>query len=229
MKESISTRVGRIVAGSFNALLDAFENAAPEMVMEQAIREIDGAVDEVRAELGRTVAQKHLAASRLASEKQRHGELSQKTVFAVAGGRDDLAEAAIAQQMDIEAQLPVLENVIAEADNRVKELEGYISALQAKKREMQEELRNYRASRAASGKAAGDGAAAGSAQNGVETKVERAASAFDRVLEKAAGVAAASGAADRGSTVKLAELEDLARKKRIQERLAAVKAGAGKQ
>lgn len=48
MKESITTRVGRIISGSVNALVDAFENAAPEMVMEEAMREIDSADDSIK-------------------------------------------------------------------------------------------------------------------------------------------------------------------------------------
>ena len=38
MSESITTRVGRIVSGGLNALVDAMENASPEMVMEQVLR-----------------------------------------------------------------------------------------------------------------------------------------------------------------------------------------------
>ncbi len=37
----------------------------PEAIAQQTLREIDGAVDEVRAELGRTIASKHLANKRL--------------------------------------------------------------------------------------------------------------------------------------------------------------------
>ena len=48
MKESLSGRVGRLISGSFNALIDAVENSAPELVMEEAIRDIDGVVDEVQ-------------------------------------------------------------------------------------------------------------------------------------------------------------------------------------
>ena len=43
--ESIAQRVGRLVSGGFNALVDAVENTAPETVMEQAIREIDSAIE----------------------------------------------------------------------------------------------------------------------------------------------------------------------------------------
>nr|WP_320048605.1 hypothetical protein [uncultured Desulfuromonas sp.] len=63
MKESITGRVGRIVSSSMNALMDAIENVAPEMVMEEAIREVDSALDDVRAELGKSLAQKHFASN----------------------------------------------------------------------------------------------------------------------------------------------------------------------
>ena len=39
MKEKLINRVGRIVSGSFNSLVTALENAAPETVMNEAIRE----------------------------------------------------------------------------------------------------------------------------------------------------------------------------------------------
>lgn len=42
MKENMTDRVGRIISGSLNALIDAVENTSPEMLMSEAIREIDG-------------------------------------------------------------------------------------------------------------------------------------------------------------------------------------------
>ena len=67
MSETLSRRVGRLVSGGFHALIDAAENLAPEAVMNESIREIERAVDEVRAELGKVLAQKHLAAKKMAA------------------------------------------------------------------------------------------------------------------------------------------------------------------
>ena len=53
MSETLSRRVGRLVSGGFHALIDAAENLAPEAVMNESIREIERAVDEVRAELAK--------------------------------------------------------------------------------------------------------------------------------------------------------------------------------
>jgi phage shock protein A len=224
MKEGLIARVGRIVSGSVHSLIDAIENAAPETVMEEAIREIDGAIDEVRAELGKVVAGKHLANTRLLETNQQHEELAARIELAVKESREDLAEAAIARQLDLEAQIPVLEATINDSGAQEKELEGYVAALQAKKREMQAELRQFRTN-------VTEAPTASSAQTGsgadVEGKVAKASSAFDRVVEKATGVPGGQNA-DRKSAVQLAELEELARKNRIQERLAAVKSEMGK-
>jgi phage shock protein A len=223
MKESITNRVGRIISGSVNALLDAVENAAPDLVMEEAIREVDGAIDEVRAELGRVIAGKHLANQRLMDESRKHEELAEKIELAVKEHRDDLAEAAIARQLDIEAQIPVLENTIAEAGNQEKELEGYVVALQAKKREMKEELAQFREAQLESKVAAVAGSSEQtSAGSDVEASVRKAESAFDRVMERATGVSSHS-MPERKDASKLAELDELSRNNRIQERLAAIK------
>ena len=222
MKESITARVGRIISGSLNALIDAVEDSAPEWVMEQAIREIDGAIDEVRAELGRVIAAKHLANQRLMDEGRRHDELAGQIELAVKKSRDDLAEAAIARQLDIEAQIPVLETTLSECSTQERELEGFIAALQAKRREMKEELKQFRQSQQESAGIAASTGAAGAASGSVQQTVSKATSAFARVQERATGIAGRSSSG-LGEAAKLAELEALARKNRIQERLAAVK------
>ena len=144
MTERLTNRVGRIISGSMNAIVNAVEDAAPTVVMEQAIREIDKAVDEVRSELGKVIASKHLANKRLSEKNTCHEVLSERIEVALTNERDDLAEAAVSKQLDIEAQIPILEHTITECGENERELEGYITALQAKKREMKDELKVYR-------------------------------------------------------------------------------------
>ncbi len=227
MKEGIGPRVGRIISGSVNALIDAVENAAPAVMMEEAIREIDAAIDEVRSELRNLSANRRMANTRLMEENQKHEDLSEKIALAVGDDRDDLAEAAISQQLDIEAQIPVLERAIAEASEREKELEGYLTALQAKKREMRDELQNYLSSREQPMTASiGPDTAtnASGAPNRVARKAEAAEGAFERVLEQQTGLPGSSASSDKKTAPQLAELEELARKNRIQKRLAVAKA-----
>lgn len=220
MSESIARRVARLVSGSVNALVDAVENSAPETVMEQAIRELDSAITDTRAELGQLIAQKHLASKKLMEENNRHDVLSSQLEVAVANGRDDLAEAGIAEQMDIEARIPVLESAISDSANREKELEGFVQALQAKKREMQAELRSFIQAQQATTAAASAAAKRGDT---AADKAGRASDAFGRVLENASGLAGRD--TNLSNAAKLAELDELARKNRVAERLAALKAG----
>jgi len=220
MSETLSRRVGRLVSGGFHALIDAAENLAPEAVMNESIREIERAVDEVRAELGKVLAQKHLAAKKMADESNRHEAIDANLQAAVDAGRDDLAEAGIAEQMDIEARLPVLENTIADCAVQEKELEGFIAALQAKKREMQQQLQDWRAAQQNidTGKTAGGN---GSNLNRIARDAEKSGNAFDRVMGRQNSV---HNSTDAAQLAKLKELEDLSRNNRIAERLAALKA-----
>ncbi len=224
MRDTLTTRVGRILSGSVNALIDAIENAAPEIVMEEAIREIDQAMDDVRVELGRVVANRHLANKRLMDENKKHEEFSDKISLAISEKRDDLAEPAIAQQMDIEVQIPILEKNIADAGEQEKELEGYIEALKAKKREMREELRNFIDSRKEAASIAQTGSTGSQIENSsILARAEKAHEAFNRILEKTSGLPGSSSSASVNTAAKLAELEDLSRANRIKERLAKLK------
>ena len=220
MSETLSRRVGRLVSGGFHALIDAAENLAPEAVMNESIREIERAADEVRAELGKVLAQKHLAAKKMVDESNRHEAIDANLQAAVDAGRDDLAEAGIAEQIDIEARLPILENTIADCAAQEKELEGFIAALQAKKREMQQQLQDWRAAQQSvgAGKAAGGN---GSDLNRIARDAEKSGNAFDRVMGRQNSV---HNSTDAAQLAKLKELEDLSRNNRIAERLAALKA-----
>lgn len=221
MSENIANRVGRIVSGTLNSLVDAVENMAPEVMLEEVVREIDSAIDDVRAELGKTVANKHLATRRLQEENRKHEELSSNLEVAVTENRDDLAEAAISKQMDIEAQMPVLESTIRDASEREAELESFVTALQAKKREMREELKQFRESRQAAANNVDPDSSGG--KDSVGGKVSRAESAFERIMERETGLSGAATTAGK-TAAQLVELEDLARRNRVAERLADLKA-----
>jgi phage shock protein A len=224
MRDTLTSRVKRIIAGGAHALVDAIEDLAPDAVMEQAIRELDGAADEVRAELGKALANRHLATRRLAEENEKHEVLAGRAELAVKQGREDLAEAAIAQQLDVEAQLPVLERAIADASDSEKELEGYLTALAARRREMVNDLQAFRAAQAkATALQEGVG---GTATGDVAGKVARAEKAFERILGRATGLPPGT-APDAKNAGQLRELEELSRKNRVQERLAAMKAKLG--
>ncbi|MCP3870904.1 MAG: PspA/IM30 family protein [Gammaproteobacteria bacterium] len=225
MSENLTTRVGRIISGGVNAIVDAMENAAPDLIMEQVVREIDTAIDDVRTELGRVTAGRYLADTRLKDERQHHESLTLQIETAIAEDREDLAEAGISRQLDIEAQIPVLESAIAEAGTKEKELEGYIQALQAKKRELGTELKRFAESR--NNQENQTGSTHSGSGNDIAARVARAESAFNRVMEKQSGLATSGAGSEINQSARLAELEELTRNNRVKERLATLKSGSG--
>jgi phage shock protein A len=220
MKSKIAKRVGRIISGSFYAMVDALEGSTPEIVMDQSIREIDGVIDEVREELGRTVASKHIACRRLSQKNSEHEDLTCNIQTAFEESREDLAKAAVGRQLDIEAQIPVLEETITDCSEREKELEGYISALNAKKREMEEELHTFR-----SAKESGfteQESIVSNPSSSIDKKINDATSAFDRVLSRFTKQKPGHFIGSECSA-QLAELEELSRNNRIEERISRLK------
>ena len=149
MADSLKARVGRVIAGGVHALLDQIEGMAPEAMMEQAIREADKVIEDVRHELGKVAANRHLAQQQHATLNRQHETLVAQIEEALAHQREDLARAAVARQLDIEAQLPVLETTLADLSGQETELRGYVDALLAKRREMEDALSQFRKSRAA--------------------------------------------------------------------------------
>jgi phage shock protein A len=224
MTDTIASRVTRVIGGSVNALLDAMENAAPEATMAQAIREVDQAIDEVRGELGRVEAVKHVASSSLNKLNTQKETLAEQIEIAIGKGDETLARAGIARQVDIDDQIPVMQRSLQDSAARGSELEGYIAALVAKKREMESALQDFIAARAAAEAPGAPGTSGASASGGtVQGRVERAGSAFDRVLSRETGLSVA-GSPINADAAKLRELQDMARAHRIDERLAALKA-----
>lgn len=227
MADTLKTRVGRVIAGSVHALLDKIEDQAPEAMMEQSIREADGVIDEVRHELGLLSANRHLSQQQHATLNGHHATLAAQIDEALAQGREDLVRAAVARQLDIEAQLPVLETTLAEQTRQEAELQGFVAALLAKRREMETALAEFRRSRAA---AAGPGAGGGgAAPSTAEHRMDKVTGAFDRLYERQTGLTGTARNVGLQQAAQLKELDDLVRNNKIAERLAQLKAGrAGK-
>ena len=217
MSETLSSRVGRLISGGFHSLLDKAEDLAPDVALNESVREIERAIDEVRSELGKVLAQKHLATKKLTQESNQHDILSEQIDVALSQGRDDLASVGIAEQIDIEARLPVLETTIADCVDKETELTGYINALQAKRREMLTAISDLQKVKAKS-----TVADISTDTTGVASRVDKTSGAFDRIMARQTGLHL--NGQDPKTLADLAELENLSRNNRIAERLAKLKA-----
>lgn len=207
MNESITSRVSRLISGSINALVDKAESLSPELIMKETIREVDSAIDEVKILLGKDSIELKKTKVQLESEKLKYEKLSEQIEIAISENREDLAKVAISRQMDIEVQIPILEETLHNITENIKKLEHYIDALNGKKREMQNELKEFSKINKEEKNS-----------YNLNKNLEEAQEAFRRVnkLEKK-GIY-------NDNDLKLAELDKLSRDNRVLERLESIKA-----
>lgn len=229
MYDNLRSRVSRIISVGVSAVIGAIEGLSPEGVMEEAIREVEEAMHEVRAELDRVLSSRHIANKQLIEKNNALQELEAQIQVAVNENRDDLATAGIAKQLDIEAQIPVLSDTLADLNAKERELHSFIEALDAKRREMKAELATLRKNKPASPASAdardGQSPAAPGADNvrHIARKADNAVSTFERIMARESNLPLLEGSSlDQGA--KLADLSKLSRENRIKERLAAIKA-----
>jgi phage shock protein A len=219
MAESIFARVSRLLSATVEDAVDRMEQAGGEAVMREAIREADRAIDQVKLELEGTMARRLQAARQQKMLGDRVEELTSKATFALGEGREDLAEAALSRQVDFEEQAKKLDAVQKEAREEEQRLEEGLAALNARKRQMEDTLQAYLASRR---EAALGGDSPTRPNRSAEKKVDAAEQAFDRAMAGAGGVNFAR--ADAETINRVAEIDSMQKSATVAERLAALKA-----
>lgn len=206
MNEHLISRVSRLISGSINSLVDMAEEMAPEVVMKESIREVESTISEIKVLLGKEVVNQKTLISKLESENKKYEELSLQIDVALKENREDLAKLAIAKQIDIETQLPILEESLKQSESDISKLENYIDALHAKTREMNEELIAYSKIRKEQ-----------KIDAKIDSNIQKAESAFDRVNSTG------KNSLLNEDDIKLSELDKLTRENRINERLQSIK------
>ena len=220
MAESIFMRVRRVVSASIEDAVDAMERAGGTSVMREAIREVDRALDDVRAEQEAATGRKLQAMRQQRMFRDQLAALGEKARFAIAENREDLAEAALSRQLDFEAQAERLDKVQADAASEASRLDECLTALQTRKQQMEEALAAFEtAQREAS--LGGDGPVR--PERHTQRRVDKAEQAFDRAMAGAGGVAGFTRA-DAQTVQKVAELATLQKNAAVAERMAALRA-----
>jgi phage shock protein A len=219
MAESIFARVSRLLSATVEDSVDRMEQAGGDAVMREAIREADRAIDQVRAQHEAAMARRLQAARQQKMIADKLAELTAKARFALEEGREDLAEAALSRQIDFEEQSRKLEAVQGQAREEEARLDDGLSALKARKTQMEDALSAYLISRREAS-LGGDGPS--QAERSVVKKVDAAEQAFDRAMAGAGGVAFTR--ADAHTINRVAEIDGLQKGAAIAERLAALKA-----
>lgn len=221
MKDSISSRIGRIITGTANSIVSKIEGLAPEVVLEQAISEVDDALDEVRAELGSITAQKHHVSKTMARLNGEHGLLEEQVLTAYGQGRKDLVESALARQTDIEDQLPALEAQLGRLSKQEADHSQAVTGLIAKRNEMEDELQEFINSKKEQAISA-DGQSVPANSDSALWKAEKAENAFSRIIHRTTGINRSALKANSKESAKLVELANLSRAAKIEAKLKAL-------
>ena len=134
MSDNLLNRITRLISGITHHALSQAEQAASVPVLEQAIRDIESAIKEVRGEIGKEEATKYNVKTRMTELQKESDELDDKIAVALRESKDDLAEAGAGRQIDIDNQLRVLRRSLDDADSEITKLTDSLNALQAGRR-----------------------------------------------------------------------------------------------
>ena len=220
MSDKLLSRISRLVSGVAYSAIDAAEQAAPEAVLEQAIRDIDDAAKDVKAEIGKSEATKFNVTRRIDELKAEHDKLSSSIATALTKDAENLAESGVARQLDIEQQVTVLDRSLDDVQADIDKLTESLRALDASRREALDRLNGLKAAKAAT---TGNGGSPG--RGGARSKAEDAIQSAQRVAESVTGVA---GGGVPENQKDLDDLTELHRQKEIHDRLEKIKAGMKK-
>lgn len=224
MSESIFSRVSRLFSATVEETVDKMEAAGGDWVMREAIREAARAIDQVQSQMETAAMRRSLGARQIEQNEVRVAELAEKARFALAEGREDLAEAALSRQIDIEAEIRKL-NAAGDADRaeEARLAEG-LAALKSRKLQMEESLTAYLAARReaeAAGETLAGGAPRSSGADSAGKQVDRAEEAFDRAMASQNGAGFSPGDAQAINGV--AEIDKLQRGAELAARMKALK------
>ncbi len=138
-------RIGDIIAANLNDLVDRFED--PEVMLKQAIREMETMIESATGGAARAIAGERLLARDLADHERKALRWNARAEKAVLEGDDDLAREAIARAHEHEAMAEALLEQRKAAERTAQALRGQVSAMRAKQAEARRKLESLSARR----------------------------------------------------------------------------------
>jgi phage shock protein A len=213
-------RIGDIIAANLNDLVDRFED--PELMLKQAIREMEAMIDEATAGAARAIAGERLLVRDLADHEQKALRWDERAEAAVGTGDDDLARQAIARAFENRAMAEALRQQRSKAERSAQALRGQIHAMKAKHAEARRKLASLSARRrmAEAGRAARAMACDSSRGTNGFARFERMHAQLDQAEAEALALAELSESPDARWE---AETESREQGRRIESELASIK------
>ncbi len=175
----IFKRISDIVSANLNELTESFED--PELMLKQAIREMETSINEVTGQTAKAMANEKTLTRELDRNRQQIEEWKNRASKAVDAGDDDLARRALSRKKEHEKLVAALEDQLEAAREASGVLKRQLDAMKAK---LAEAKRNH-ATLAARKRAADFRKRVDAQGAGVSTDVDADAfSKFERLKSK---------------------------------------------
>jgi phage shock protein A len=213
-------RIGDIIAANLYDLVDRFED--PEVMLKQAIREMDTMIEGATAGAARAIAGERLLAKDLSDHQQKALSWRTRAEESVARGDDELGRQAIARAHEHEAMAQALRQQCTSAEQTAQALRGQVAAMRAKEAEARRKLASLAARRqiAQNSRATHENAGGGSNRTNGFARFER----MHQEIEQAEAEAEALGELYESAEVRLeAEIASREADRRVEAELAAIK------
>jgi phage shock protein A len=120
-------RLSDLLSANINELLERYED--PELLLKQAIREMEGAVGAALENAVKVVAEEKLLARQLSTEESAVATWRERAAAAVQRGDDEAARIALRRKREHEAACAALARHLEEAANLGQSLRAQIEAL----------------------------------------------------------------------------------------------------
>jgi phage shock protein A len=213
----IITRIRGVVTANLHDLVDEFEE--PEVMLRQAIREMEESLAEATGAAAKAIASETLLAQQLDEHERLAGRWQASAEEAIATGDDDLARKALARKLDHVKYARDVRESLAAASEAALSLRRQVEAMRAKRSEARRRLATLTAHRKA--------AEARQAIQGQTPSPPRGFARFEQLRERVEQAEAEARAlvdlADDCATDQDAELAAREEKRQIEAELAAIK------
>lgn len=124
------SRIGDIISANLNDLTDSFED--PEVMLRQAIREMETSINEVTEQTAKAMASQKTMQRELDRNRQQAEQWQGRAERAVAEGDDELARRALSRKREHEKLAAALEDQLAATRDSVGTLRRQLDAMKAK-------------------------------------------------------------------------------------------------
>ena len=131
-------RISDIITANLNEMTEGLEN--PEMMLRQAVREMEQSIADATQETAKVLANEKLLDKELTSNRQQAMEWQRKAEMAVTSDDDNLARKALARKSEHQKLVTALEDQFKSAQDTTKTLRHQLEGMQAKLAEAKRNL-----------------------------------------------------------------------------------------